>query len=241
MVRLFIDFDGTITRDDVGNLFFRTFGGPECDGLVRRYRNGELTAAGLFRAEAAAVGALDLRASNEFLNRCETDPGFPRLAALCRERGIDLRIVSDGLDYYIRAILERIGSADVPFVSNRVVFGEPDADGNRAMGMEFPYNDAVCDRCACCKRNLMLTRSADEDVIVYVGDGYSDRGPAQFADVVFAKGDLQTYCRDENISYYVYRSLDDVARRLSDLLDGAGVKRRRQAMLRRRSVFASEP
>ncbi|MBP1678856.1 MAG: hypothetical protein H6Q29_767, partial [Bacteroidetes bacterium] len=38
MVRLFIDFDGTITRDDVGNLFFRTFGGPACDDLVGRYR-----------------------------------------------------------------------------------------------------------------------------------------------------------------------------------------------------------
>ena len=38
-------------------------------------------------------------------------------------------------------------------------------------------------------------------MIVYVGDGYSDRCPVQYADIVFAKGDLQTYCQEQNISY----------------------------------------
>jgi 2,3-diketo-5-methylthio-1-phosphopentane phosphatase len=240
MVRVFIDFDGTVTRDDVGNLFFRTFGGPVCDEYVRRYRAGELSAAGLFRAEAAAIGALDLEASREFLRGCETDPGLPGFVAFCRERGVDLCVVSDGLDYYIGAILERVGCGDVPRVSNRAIVGGPDASGRGRLQLDFPHNDAVCDRCACCKRNVMLTRSADEDVIVYVGDGYSDRCPVQYADLVFAKGDLQTYCREQNISYLVYRSLDDVLRRLSGLLDGKGVKRRRQAMLRRRAVFAAE-
>ena len=241
MVRLFIDFDGTITREDVGNLFFRTFGGPACDELVRRYRSGELSASGLFRAEAAAIGALDLDASREFLSGLDTDPGFPHLVTYCRDRGIDLCVVSDGLDYYITGILERVGCGDVPFVSNRAVLDLAEESGRSPLRLEFPHNDAICDRCACCKRNVMLTRSADDDVIVYVGDGYSDRCPVQFADLVFAKGDLQTYCREQNISYVVYQSLDDVLRRLGGLQDGKGVKRRRQAMLRRRAVFAAEP
>jgi 2,3-diketo-5-methylthio-1-phosphopentane phosphatase len=241
MVRLFIDFDGTITRDDVGNLFFRTFGGPGCDDLVGRYRAGGLSAAGLFRAEAAAVGALDLDAFRDFLNERETDPGFPRLLEFCRGRGIDLCVVSDGLDLIIAAVLERLGCADVPRVSNRLVLEGGGPTGRSPLRLEFPHSDAVCDRCACCKRNVLLMRSADEDVIVYVGDGYSDRCPAQYADLVFAKGDLQTHCREQNISYLLYRSLDDVQRRLERLLDGGGLKRRRQAMLRRRAVFAVEP
>ena len=241
MVRLFIDFDGTITRDDVGNLFFRTFGGPACDELVRRYRAGELSAAATFREEAAAVGPLDLGASGEFLRGRDTDPGLPHLVRFCRDQEIDLCVVSDGLDYYIAPILERAGCGDVPFVSNRAVFQGPDASGRHALGFEFPHNDAVCDRCACCKRNQMLTRSADEDIIVYVGDGFSDRCPVQYADLVFAKGDLQTYCREENISYIVYRTLDDVTGQLESLLEGDGMRRRRQAMLRRRAVFAAEP
>ena len=239
MVRLFIDFDGTIARDDIGNLFFRTFGGPACDELDRRYRTGELSASGLFRAEAAAIGALDLKAFREFLSGRDTDPGFPRLVTFCLDRGIDLCVVSDGLDYCITAILERVGCGHVTFVSNRAVLDLAEASGRRPLQLEFPHRDAVCDRCACCKRNVMLTRSADDDVIVYVGD--SGRCPVQYADLVFAKGDLQTYCREQNISYVVYQSLDDVLRRLEGLLDGKGVKRRRQAMLRRRAVFAAEP
>ena len=238
MGRLFIDFDGTIARDDIGNLFFRTFGGPACDELDRRYRTGELSASGLFRAEAAAIGALDLKAFREFLSGRDTDPGFPRLVTFCLDRGIDLCVVSDGLDYCITAILERVGCGHVTFVSNRAVLDLAEASGRRPLQLEFPHSDAVCDRCACCKRNVMLTRSADDDVIVYVGD--SGRCPVQYADLVFAKGDLQTYCREQNISYVVYQSLDDVLRRLEGLLDGKGVKRRRQAMLRRRAVFAAE-
>ena len=241
MVRLFIDFDGTITRDDVGNLFFRTFGGPACDELVRRYRAGELSAAATFREEAAAVGPLDLGAAGEFLRGCDIDPGFPRLVSFCRDREIDLCVVSDGLDLIIAAVLERLGCAGVPRVSNSLVLEGGGPTGRSPLRLEFPHSDAVCDRCACCKRNVLLMRSADEDVIVYVGDGYSDRCPAQYADLVFAKGDLQTHCREQNISYLVYRSLDDVQRRLERLLDGGGLKRRRQAMLRRRAVFAAEP
>lgn len=238
---MFIDFDGTVTRDDVGNLFFCTFGGPACDDLVRRYREGELSATALFRAEAAAIGALDLDASREFLARRDTDPGFASLVTFCRDRGVDLCVVSDGLDYYIAAILERMGCGEVAFVANRTAFERTDREGKGLLRLEFPHTDASCDRCACCKRNVMLSRSSDEDVIVYVGDGYSDRCPVTYADLVFAKGDLQTYCREENISYLVYRSLHDVVRRLESLLDGKGVKRRRQALLRRRAVFAAEP
>ena len=241
MIRLFIDFDGTITRDDVGNLFFRTFGGPGCDDLVRRYREGQLSAVELFRAEGAAIGVLDIESSRTFLDRCETDPGLPGLATFCRERGVDLQVVSDGLDYYIGALLARAGCGDIAYTSNRLLFESPGETGGAAFRLEFPYTDAVCDRCACCKRNVMLTRSADEDLIVYVGDGYSDRCPVQYADLVFAKGDLQTYCREENITYLVYESLDDVRVRLGRLLDGPGVRRRRQAMLRRRAVFSAEP
>jgi 2,3-diketo-5-methylthio-1-phosphopentane phosphatase len=241
MVRLFIDFDGTIAREDVGNLFFRTFGGPECDALVGRYRSGELSAVELFRAEASAIGRLDPGAVAAFLSARETDPGFPRLAAFCREREINLCVVSDGLDAYIGPLLERAGGAGIPFVSNAAVFGEPDGSGRRPVGLVFPHTDAVCDRCACCKRNVMLARSGDDDVLVYVGDGYSDRCPARYADLVFAKGELQTYCREQNISYLVYRWLDDVVRRLARILDGPGVKRRRQALVRRRDVYAAEP
>jgi 2-hydroxy-3-keto-5-methylthiopentenyl-1-phosphate phosphatase len=87
----------------------------------------------------------------------------------------------------------------------------------------------------------MLSLSADEDIIIYVGEGYSDRCPVRFADVVFAKDDLLRHCQEENISYYAYRQFCDVEERLRQLLAGGdrkgGLRKRRQAELARREVF----
>jgi len=239
-LRLFVDFDGTITRGDVGNLFFRTFGGSACDGLVNRFRAGEIGARECFLGEAKAMGRVAPGALEELVDAQEIDPSFPGLVAFCRERGVDLLIVSDGLDYYIRRILSRNGCADVPFVSNTAAFSSPGGDGGTEVSLGFPHSDAVCDRCACCKRNTMLAASAEEDIIAYVGEGFSDRCPVRYADIVFAKDVLQTYCQNENISYYPYAGFDDVVARLRQLLDRSRLRPRPRAASERRAAFRYE-
>ena len=239
-LKLFVDFDGTITRHDVGNIFFRSAGGEACDALVRRYHDGEIGAPALFRAEARAMGRVDARALEAVVDAEEIDPSFPALVEFCRASGVELLVVSDGLDYYIRRILAREGCADVPFVSNRAVFSAASADGTVGIGVEFPHADAVCDRCACCKRNVMLGAAGEEDRIAYVGEGYSDRCPVRYADIVFAKDTLQTYCQDENITYYPYASFDDVITRLAALLARPAIRVRARAERERRAAFRHE-
>lgn len=239
-LRLFVDFDGTITRGDVGNTFFRTFGGTACDGLVRRFRAGEITARECFLGEAKAMGRVSSEALDGLVDAQEIDPSFRDLVAFCRERGVDLLIVSDGLDYYIRRILMRNGCGEVPFVANVATLVRPGGDGRVEVSVAFPHSDAECDRCACCKRNIMLTASAEEDIIGYVGEGFSDRCPVRYADIVFAKDVLQTYCQDENISYYPYGTFDDVVGRLRHLLDRTGLRPRPRAAVERRAAFRHE-
>jgi 2-hydroxy-3-keto-5-methylthiopentenyl-1-phosphate phosphatase len=239
-LRLFVDFDGTITRGDVGNIFFRTFGGSACDELVRRFRAGEITARECFLGEAKAMGRVSSGDLDELVDAQEIDPSFRDLVAFCREREVDLLIVSDGLDYYIRRILGRNGCADVPFVSNVVTLVGPGGDGRMEVSVAFPHSDAGCDRCACCKRNIMLTASSEEDVIAYVGEGFSDRCPVRYADIVFAKDVLQTYCQNENISYFPYETFDDVVARLRRLLERPRLRPRPRAAVERRAAFRHE-
>ncbi|HEY4612759.1 MAG TPA: 2-hydroxy-3-keto-5-methylthiopentenyl-1-phosphate phosphatase, partial [Bacteroidota bacterium] len=101
----------------------------------------------------------------------------------------------------------------------------------------FPYRDEECDRCGNCKRNHLLTISGDDDVLVYVGDGISDRCPVRYADIVFAKHSLVSYCQRQNISYYRYRTFGDVQARLEALLAQKRVRQRREAAIARRDVF----
>ena len=237
---MFTDFDGTITRQDVGNAFFREFGGPVCEDIVREYKDEKISAHECFQREVAAIGTLQRRKALAFLQHQPIDETLHRLLADCRMHHMDFFVISDGLDFYIREILAMHNVSGIPFFANELCLEQTDVDDLFSLQIDFPYSDAECTRCACCKRNIMLTHAGEEDVIVFVGEGYSDRCPARYADIVFAKDELQSFCQEENISYFPYRSLGDVADRLSNLRMNKGFRKRRSAELRRREVFARE-
>ena len=87
----------------------------------------------------------------------------------------------------------------------------------------------------------MLTRSGEEDIIVYIGEGYSDRCPVQYADIVFARDALQTYCQEQNISYFLYSTFDDVIARLASLVSKKKLRKRLAAETKRKELFIAEP
>jgi 2,3-diketo-5-methylthio-1-phosphopentane phosphatase len=242
MLRLFTDFDGTISRQDVGDAFFERFGGARSVAAVEAYREGRLSAADCFREECAACGEVDMAELDAFLAAQEIDPAFAGFVRFASERGFPVAVLSDGMDYYIRRMLERHGLGGVTSYSNTLRLVPAGAPGRVTFAPEFPYRDEVCDRCACCKRNHILTLSADDDIVVYIGEGYSDRCPARYADAVFAKDDLLTYCQRENISYFEYQTFADIVRRLeSSLREPAGsplaLRKRKQAVQARCDVY----
>jgi 2,3-diketo-5-methylthio-1-phosphopentane phosphatase len=238
-LKLFVDSDGTITLDDVGNQFFLTFGGPACNDLVRQYHDGLLSAQELFRREAAAIGSVAPEACDAFIDRQKVSAGFPRFIDYCRSSGIGVAIVSDGLDYYINRILVRNGITGVPVFCNRLRFTAAE-NGKSALAIEFPYECTECQRCACCKRNIVLTRSGEDDIIGYIGEGFSDQCAAEYADIVFAKDSLQRYCQEKNISYLPYGDFNDVVARLETLTRRKRLRKRRRAELKRREAFVNE-
>ena len=139
-----------------------------------------------------------------------------------------------------------VGLDDVQFLSNKLELVSNDRSSNIRFQPTFPYTDETCDRCASCKRNHMLTMTGDDDLIVYIGEGYSDQCPAQYADVVFAKDELLKFCRHNNISSFEYRTFADIEHRFKTLLNSSfdslriALRQRRQALLRRREVFLGE-
>ena len=53
MTYVFIDFDGTITHNDVGDALFERFGGSRSLEAVSDYREGKLSAVECFRKETS--------------------------------------------------------------------------------------------------------------------------------------------------------------------------------------------
>lgn len=236
-LKIFVDFDGTISKLDVGDHLFYELGGERCRLLVRDYLNGTISARECFVGVCTAAGQVSRERVDEILDRMEIDPSFKDFVQFCRSREIDFFVLSDGFDYYIDRILKRHGLASVKFIANHLEFQRTDSTGLFFLVPFFPYTDEECSRCANCKRNHLLTLSSDEDIIVYIGNGYSDRCPSRYADIVFAKRDLLRYCRQENISYFEYRNFQDVISRLENILSQQRIRKRWQAELRRREAF----
>lgn len=231
--RVFVDFDGTITKVDVGNMFFRKFGNEE-ESLkaAEKWKNGSLSGAGLLIKEAAFVKVTREEAV-DFAKSCEIDGSFKTFLSFCVEKNIDVRILSDGLDFYIAEILKSNGISGIPFYSNRARFDTVRIE------IELPY-ESDCTKCANCKGYQILTQTGPDDVIIYVGNGFSDRCAVQYADVVFAKDDLLKYCEENNITYFPFESFDDVLAKFRKIASTGNFRKRHRAELKRREAYLTE-
>jgi 2,3-diketo-5-methylthio-1-phosphopentane phosphatase len=236
-LKIYIDFDGTITLKDVSDYLFSQLSGRRSEVFVKEYLAGKIGARECFLGECQASGAVQIESVEKIVDRQEIDPTFKDFVEFCESHGIPVYVLSDGFEYYIRRILERHGLTRVKFISNQLVFQPVDGTGVFTLLPVFPYKDSECDCCANCKRNHLLTLSSENDIIVYVGDGYSDRCPSRYADIVFAKGNLIRYCREGSISFFEYRTFEDVIERLEKIVTQKRIRKRWQAELRRREAF----
>lgn len=236
MMRIFSDFDGTVAADDVGGQLFRTFSGTRATEIARYYLDGAINARAYLAKECEAVESATQTEVGQFIDGFALDPTFKGFIEFCRGRDIPLVVLSDGLDFYVERMLKNGGFGDLPFFSNHLEFALSGAVTK--LVPSFPHTDAECLLCGNCKRNHLLTLSADDDIIVYIGDGISDRCPVRYADIVFAKGNLIRHCQEQNVTYHEYRNFNDVIQRLEMILQRKRIKKRREAEMARREVFA---
>ena len=135
----------------------------------------------------------------------------PVLAALAAERGWLLEILSDGLGFYIRALLAAEGLR-LPVRTNEA---EPDTSGLGRPVVTTPFLNPRCGRCGTCKTDRVEDLARRGFRVVYAGDGYSDLCAAPRAHELFAKDVLARHCAERGIPFTPFESLHDVARALA--------------------------
>ena len=205
---LVVDFDGTVTKQDLLDTIASTFGDPDVYQEVEvGLHGGRLPLRDVITREFEPVRKSLEEVVRWELENVEIRPGFGELVEMARERGWRVIIVSSGFHELIEPILEREG-VDVELHANRV---DPRPEGWRVI---WQYEDS-CESCGeSCKRSL-VREFAGEDEIVYIGDGYSDRCAAEASDRVFATKGLAEYLREQGIPFEPFDDFHDVAERLA--------------------------
>ncbi len=205
---VFCDFDGTITRRDVGYSIFHHFSGGKNDELLPDWKAGRMTTRTCLTLEAAMVKA-SADEIYRFIDQFDLDEGFTQFVSLCEKNAAPVLVASDGLDFYIKYIL---GKHNLDHLELKTNVGRPE---NGGLTVEFPHQNVSCPRCGVCKgeRIQQFRERAGEDYrVVFVGDGYSDACATREADLILAKKDLERYCLANDIAYLKYNDFFDVSR-----------------------------
>jgi 2,3-diketo-5-methylthio-1-phosphopentane phosphatase len=209
------DFDGTIAIEDATDSLLDRFAHPDWLKLEREWREGRIGSAVCMAGQVALLDA-SRDVIDAHLATLRIDPAFPAFVDAVIEAGLVLRVVSDGLDYAIKAILRRYGLAGLPVQANRLV-----QTGPRSWKLETPFADANCriasGHCKCV--GAVRAHNKDRRVLL-VGDGASDFCAAGEADFVFAKHRLIEHCRHADIPHVSIVGFADAIGLLPALLAG---------------------
>jgi len=201
------DFDGTVTEEDISFLILDTFADGNWRQLLAQYREKKISV-GCFNTRAFTMIKEDESTLKKFVKeKFELRVGFRELIEYCREKGLRFVIVSNGLDFYIRTILETVGLDDIEMFAARVRFGT-DCVETRYIG---PEGNELQDDFKEAYIRHFLNKSYR---IAYVGNGDSDIPSARLAHHVFATGQLLDYYKVRNLGCTPFTDFNDVVKGL---------------------------
>jgi 2-hydroxy-3-keto-5-methylthiopentenyl-1-phosphate phosphatase len=201
------DFDGTITEEDVSFVLLDTFAQGDWRQLLQQYRENKISV-GDFNTRAFAM----VKASSEDLLRVVRDnvklrEGLHNLVDYCQERGFRFLIVSNGLDFYIKSILEDVGLGNIEVHAAQTKFN-PD-------GLEVQYigpDGTLLNRGFKEAYTKLFLKQGYQ--VICLGNGPSDIFPASLAKHVFARDGLLTACKEKKLECTPFDDLNDVVRGL---------------------------
>ncbi len=210
------DFDDTAAVQNVAEMLLHRFGGNSWQDVRARFRAGELTL-----KDYQEITFNDIKADRETMRayvkeNADLRPHFGELWEYCQEINSPLAVVSLGLDFYIRALLEKAGAGDVPVYCVNTRF--------TPQGISYYYHHAYPgEEGRGNSKGLIVDRYRGLGYhVIYVGDGRSDFEGAERADTVFAHSFLAEECDRQSVPYRPFNDFGDVLATTKELLGLTG-------------------
>ena len=201
------DFDGTITEEDTSFFLLDIFAQGDWRRLLQEYKEHKISV-GEFNTKAFAMVKADRATLLKALKgKVKVRAGLHELVQYCLRRDFRLVIVSNGLDFYIDAILQDLGLRNIEVHAAQASF-HPE-------GMEVQYLGPDGKRLEVGFKEAYIESFLNLGYkVIYMGNGDSDIAPAKYAHHVFATGELLAYCRENNLKCKPFENFIDAVTQL---------------------------
>ena len=214
-LQVILDFDGTLVDPNVAIVLVEQFaenGHEVAHEIDRLLHEGKMGLREAWQRQAAILPPNRVDEMARYVReKVPLRSGARGFLELARRYGIPITIVSGGLEFYIREVLDREGLS-FPIRSDRMEVGR---DGR--VQVIHPYGHPTCRLCGICK--AAIVDDGGPYRTIFVADGSTDRYGAEAADIVFARRRLLDYCQRAGIPCFPFDDFDPVTRQFRRWLE----------------------
>lgn len=176
---VFIDFDGTIVKEDSLDILFKHFAKSD---WIQKDKLWEENKIGSYENLKYAFSTFKVTKEklDFIISKLHIREGFFEFINFLEKKNMQYFVVSEGIDYVIKKVTNIPSNKIISnkFLNNKIIFQENFSN--------CKYLDK-CKRCAFCKVNFI---KQFKNFKIYIGNGLSDRFAIKEVDLVFATSKL---------------------------------------------------
>ncbi|MHA2248959.1 MAG: MtnX-like HAD-IB family phosphatase [Candidatus Kariarchaeaceae archaeon] len=203
------DFDGTILNQDTGELILEYFVTENWKIYDEYLKEGKISLEECIAKQFRMVKAPAEDIIKQLEEKVVYRNNFEELRNYCMKKGIDLVIVSAGLDFVIEHFLQKQNWTNVQIIAAKSNFTK--------YGIEFSFPERVNKNAKNFKDDFVISQKTRGKKVIYIGDGLSDYEAVRSADFTYViKGTmLEEVCKKEGIKHFSFIDFSEIIEDLS--------------------------
>ena len=201
-----IDFDGTINLSDLALYTVERFASDKWQYYEKLFNDGKLSLEDTITTQYSFIHAPKNVILEEIDKVIQIRENFTLFVNLCKKLNIPIIIVSGGIDFVIRHVLNKIGIPNTLQIVSMIT--EYQSDGSVKVTRPIRHFEDSIDF----KQDKVKFYKERDMLVNYIGDGSSDYGAVMNADLNFTVKDsvLSRFCEEKSLPKYDFVDFSEI-------------------------------
>lgn len=208
-IKIFCDFDGTITETDNIEAIMSHFAPEQSRAIIEAVLSKKMSIKDGVAEMFQQIDSTKKEAIIQFLNEhAIIREGFQQFVQFTRDEQIPFYVISGGIDFFLEPMLKPFGPFDGVYCNHSDFT-------NDKIKIVYPHScQPICSNyevqsCGCCKPSIMNNLVDEHTFSIVIGDSITDFEAAKHANLVFARDRLLKLCEDSNIEHIPFTTFHD--------------------------------